>query len=102
MQGQYSKLESITKRASKLLGDCKPSNIVKELKKLKPKDTGALEATNIALSLQVADLKVELSKKDEEIRQLKAQAKGLDQIREVVGTLGNVLNKVRLLTMMSK
>ena len=43
-----------------------------------------MEATNTTLSLQVVDLKVELSKKDEEIRQLKVQAKGLDQIHEVV------------------
>ena len=35
LQGQYSKLESVTKRASKLLGDCKSGNICKELKKLK-------------------------------------------------------------------
>ena len=67
MQGQYSKLESIAKGASKLLGDYRPGNIIKELKKLKQKDTTTLEATNTALSLQVADLKVELSKKDEEI-----------------------------------
>ena len=80
LQGQYSKLESVTKGAFKLLGDCKPGNIVKELKKLKQKDMGALEATNTTLSLQVVDLKVELSKKDEEIHQLKAQAEGLDQI----------------------
>ena len=44
----------------------------KELKKLEQKDTATLKATNTALSLQVADLRVELSKKDEEIRQLKA------------------------------
>ena len=34
LQGQYSKLEFVTKGVSKLLGDCKPGNIVKELKKL--------------------------------------------------------------------
>ena len=35
LQGQYSKLESVTRGASKLLGDYKPGNIIKELKKLK-------------------------------------------------------------------
>ena len=84
-------MEFVTKRASKLLGNCKPSNITKELKKLKHKDTALLEANNTTLRLQV-----ELGMKDEEIRQLKVQAEGLDWIREVVGTLGDVLNKVHL------
>ena len=43
-QSKYSKLELITKGASKLLSDCKLGNIVKELKKLKQKDTTSLEA----------------------------------------------------------
>ena len=34
LQGQYSKLEYVTKVASKLLGDCRPGDICKELKKL--------------------------------------------------------------------
>ena len=85
-------MEFVTNRASKLLGDCNPGNITKELKKLKQKDTASLEANNMTLRLQVADLKVELGMKDEEIRQVKVQAEGLDQIREVVETLSNVLN----------
>ena len=44
VQSQYSKLELVTKGTSKLLGDCKVGNIVKELKKLKGKDTTSLEA----------------------------------------------------------
>ena len=43
---QYSKLEVVTKGASKLLGDCKVGNIVKELKKLQESlesDTTSLE-----------------------------------------------------------
>ena len=58
LQVQYSKLEFITKGASKLLGDCKPGNITKELKKLKLKDTALLEANNMTLRLQVVDFKV--------------------------------------------
>ena len=34
LQGQYSKLEYVTKRACKLLGNYRPGNICKELKKL--------------------------------------------------------------------
>ena len=49
LQVQYSKLEFITKGASKLLGDCKPSNITKELKKLKKKGMASLEAAKTTL-----------------------------------------------------
>ena len=35
LQGQYSKLEFVTRGTSKLFGDCRPGNIMKELKKLK-------------------------------------------------------------------
>ena len=68
---QYSKLEFVMKGASKLLGNCRLGNIVKDLKKLQQKDTAMLEATNAVLSSQVADLKMALAKKDEEIYQLK-------------------------------
>ena len=61
-------MEFVTKGASKLLGDYKPGNITKELKKLKQKDTTSLEVANMALCSQVADLKVELGMKDTKIR----------------------------------
>ena len=67
LHGQYSKLESVTNGASKLLGDCRPSNIIKELKKLKQQDTATMEASNATLLSQVVELKVELALKDEEI-----------------------------------
>ena len=35
LQGHYSKMEFVTRRDSKVLGDCRPRNICKELKKLK-------------------------------------------------------------------
>ena len=70
LQGWYSKLEYVTKGACKLLGNCRLANIYKELKKLQQKDTATLEATNATLLSQVANLKVVLAKKDEEIRQL--------------------------------
>ena len=73
LEGQYSKLDSVTRGASKLLGNCRLGNIVKELKKLKQQDTTVLEATSATLSSRVEELKVELALKDEEIRQLKEQ-----------------------------
>ena len=43
------------------------------------------------------DLKVEIAKKNEEIRQLRAQSKeGLDWIRDFIGNLSNIVNKARL------
>ena len=68
LQGQYSKLEYVTKGVSKILGDCRLGKIYKELKKLQQKDMETLEATNAMLTLRVADLRVELAKKDKEIR----------------------------------
>ena len=96
LQRQYSKLEFVKKRASKLLGNCRPKNIVKELKKLKQQDMSTLEATNTTLSSRVAKLRVEMAKKDEEICQLRIQTESLERIREAVGNPGNVMNKVRL------
>ena len=70
LQGQYSKLEYVTRGASKLFGDYKPENICKELKKLNQQIMKHLEEHNTILHLQMADLKVELAMKDEEICQL--------------------------------
>ena len=61
---QYNNLDTITTRASKLLGDCKVGNIVKELKKLKEEDTKSLED-------KVADLTMELAVRKDEIEELK-------------------------------
>ena len=63
-------MEFVTKGAFKLLGDCRPGNIVKELKKLKQQDTSTLEAANVALSSRMVELRIEMAKKDEEICQL--------------------------------
>ena len=70
LQGQYSKLEYVTKGAYKLLGNWRVMNICKKLKKFQQKDTATLEATNATLASKVADLEVALVKKDEEICQL--------------------------------
>ena len=51
LQGQYSKMEIVTKGASKLLGDYKAGNIFKELKKLKQEDKSEIEAYNKKLRL---------------------------------------------------
>ena len=55
-----------------------------------------MEVANALLSSTVAELRVEMAKKDEKIYQLQVQTESLEQIWEVVGNLGNVLNKARL------
>ena len=90
MQSQYSKMKVVIKGASKLLGDCKVGNIVKELKKLKEKDTASLEAANKTLHLEVDQLKVALALKEDEVKDLKAQKrKAVKEIREIVGHPGD-------------
>ena len=86
---QYNNLDTITTRASKLLGDCKVGNIVKELKKLKEEDTKSLKD-------KVADLTMELVIRKDEIKKLKKRVGILERIKEVVGTPGDIFNKARL------
>ena len=86
---QYTNLDTITTRASKLLGDYKVGNIERKLKKLKAMDTKPLEN-------KVADLTVELAVRNDEIEDLKRQVKSLERIKEVVGTPRDVFNKARL------
>ena len=52
----FSKIEAVTREASKLLGDCKAGNICKELKKLKQEDNLELKAHNTQLKVRVNDL----------------------------------------------
>ena len=90
-------MEVVIKGASKLLNDCKAGNIVKELKKLKEKDTASLEAANKTLQLEVDQLKMALALKENEVKDLKAQkTEALKEIREIVGHSGDTLNKAKL------
>ena len=69
-------MEYITKGACKLLGDCKPIDLCKELEKVVERNnTTILEANNAKLAGQMADLEVEIAKKNEEVRQLHTQSK---------------------------
>ena len=91
-------MEYVTKGACKLLGDYKPVDLCKELEKVvKRKDTTTFEANNTKLAGQVADLKVEIAKKNEEIRQLHAQSnEGLDRIWDFIENPSDVVNKAQL------
>ena len=78
------------------MGDCKPIDLCNELEKVvQQKNTAALEANNATLAAQVADLKVEITFKEEELWQLRVQLKeGLDRIQDFIGNSGDVVNKV--------
>ena len=90
-------MEVVIKEASKLLGDCKARNIVKDLKKLKEKDIASLEAANKTLQLEVEQLKMALALKEDEVKDFKAQkTEALKEIREIVDHLGDTLNKAKL------
>ena len=90
-------MEVVIKGASKLLGDYKVRKIVKELKKLKKKDTASLEATNKKLQMEVDHLKVALALKDDEVKDLKAQKmEALKEIWVIIGHPGDILNKAKL------
>ena len=79
---QYNNLDTITTRASKLLGDCKVGNIEKELKKLKAVDTKSLEN--------------KLAVRNDEIEDLKKQVKSLERIKEAIGAPRDVFKKACL------
>ena len=97
VSNRYSKIKVVIKGASKLLGDCKAGNIVKELKKLKEKDTESLEATNEKLQQEVDQLKVTLALKEDEVKDFKVlKIEALKEIWEIVGHPDDILNKTRL------
>ena len=98
LQSQYSKLEYITRRVCKLLGNCKPTDLYKELEKvIQQKDMMTLEANNTKLARRVVNLEVEINKKNNEIRQLYSQSKeNLDRIRNFIGNPSNAMNKAQL------
>ena len=72
VQNRFSMMEVVIREASKLLGDCKAGNIVRELKKLKEKDIASLEAANKKLQLEVDQLKAALALKEDEVKDCKA------------------------------
>ena len=83
---QYHNLDTITTRASKLLGDCKVGNIEKEIKKLKAVDTKPLED-------RISDLTVELAVRNNEVEDLWKQEKSFELLKKAIGEPGDFVNK---------
>jgi hypothetical protein len=52
---RYTKLETVVKGATRLLGDCKAENVGKEIRKLKADDGAALKSQLEKLKLQVSE-----------------------------------------------
>ena len=86
---QFHNLDTITIKASKLLGDCKVGNIEREIKKLQAVETKSLEN-------RIADLRVELAVQSNEIEDLWKQVKSFELLKKAIGEPGNVINKARL------
>jgi hypothetical protein len=90
-------LETVVKGASKLLGDCKASNICKELKKLKAADTAPLEAANQTLRTEVIELNQKLGKARDDIERIKmVKTDAVTAILELAKTPGDALNRAVL------
>ena len=85
---QYHNLDTITARASKLLGDCKVGNIEKELKKLKAVDTKPLED-------KIVDLTVTLAVRNDEVEDIRKQVKSFELLKQAIGVPGDVINKAQ-------
>lgn len=82
----------------RLLNDCQPGHIIRELEKLvqQPK-VAKLEEDNAKLKAEVANLANEVASKSKEIRCLNTKSKeSLDRIQNYIGNLGDIFNKARL------
>jgi hypothetical protein len=96
-RNQFTEMDAVVKGASKLLGDCKASNICKELKKLKATDTAPLEAANRTLRTEVIELNQKLGKARDDIERIKmVKTDAVIEILELVKTPGDALNRAVL------
>ena len=98
LQTQYYWMEHITRGTNMALDNCGPENILRELaKKADRKEIEQLRMEKAQLAVQVAAMTQELSQKSEEIWKYHAkQAVVFNQIRELVGHLGEIVNKAHL------
>ena len=71
-------------------------NIVWELKKLKVTDSTALEARNKSVEQEVADLKVELAFRSDELEDVKTKLASLERVEKLLGASRDVHNKAHL------
>ena len=89
MRYQFHNLNTVTSRASKLLGDCKVSYIERKIKKLQAVDTKSLES-------KITDLQIELAVRNDELEDLRKQLRSFDILKKAIREPGDVVNKARL------
>ena len=105
LQTQYHRLEHNTKGASLALGGCGPGNILREIAKRADRkeqeqarrELDQARMDNAHLHSQMAAMSEELGRKSKEIRKYHAEQTVIfGRIRELVGHLGEITNKVWL------
>jgi hypothetical protein len=98
LHNEYWRLEHITRGVNKALGNCSVGYILRELvRKTDRFKVEALETEKAQLAAQGAAMTRELTQKREEIRWYKAeQTMVLSKVQELVGHLGEVVNKAYL------
>lgn len=96
MENHYVKLETVVRNASRLLGDCKASNIGKEIRKLKQEDSAELKKHITHLKLRCGTLQDWVNAQDVEISQLKERSQSVAKIRSIMEYTGDVASKAHL------
>ena len=91
-------MEHLTRGVSRALDNCGSENILRELvKRADRKEIEKLETKMAQLATHIAAMTEELGHKNEEIRKYHAEhAVVFSRIRELVGHLGEVVNKAHL------
>ena len=93
---RYTKLETVVKGATRLLGDCKAENVGREIRKLKADDGATLKAQVDKLKLQVSEQQKEIEARDNQIAMMKADWAGFEKIRLITEVTGDIANKAHL------
>ena len=98
LQNEYWRLENITRGVSQALRNCSAGNIFRILaRKTDRSKVDALETEKAQLAAHVAAMTRELTQKNKEIRRYQAeQTVVLSRVRELLGHLGEVVNKAYL------
>lgn len=96
VESHYTKLETVVKGASRLLGDCKAANIGKEIRKLKAEDDSTLKKHIEALKTRVSEQQAMMKTQEAEIARIKAQWTGFQKIRSIIEFDGDIVAKAHL------
>ena len=93
---RYTKLETVVKGATRLLGDCKAENIGKEIRKLKAEDPSLLKKQITHLKVKVIEQQDRIKAQESQIDRLKANWASLEKVRLITEYKGDLVAKARL------